>query len=272
MKGLVRFAVISAAAVGLAGCATAPPRNPTWSPADRTAEEAAERLRDRSMSFRTARGVLELLWHTESGARSEGCGASLSWIRPDSLRIRGTSAAFFTVFDLAADAQHVRLDIPREGVAVVGRRDDPAWDSLPLSARELQVALLADPFAGSAEAGPASAAWVPEHPGRLQGPGWILDLHPDSGWPLRWVSDDGRGREILWHDWSTRDGVPWPLRIELVDPLRAERLEVTVGRLDLDSPVPAERFRLGVSAEREVITPEEAKDRWEDRGARLITP
>jgi hypothetical protein len=213
---------------------------------------------------------LELVWRADDGSATESCRASLSCAPPDSLWIRGTSAAFFTIFDLAADARRVRIDIPREGVAIFGHRDDAAWNALPLSARELLVALLADPCPGSACAD--SVRWDPSVPRRLVAPDWRMDLHADSGLPAHWIRLDGSGREIRWDEWVFRDGRPWPLVMELRDAARAERLEVRVGRLDFDRPIPASRFSLEVSAGRDVITPDEAKTRWERRGGRLLMP
>lgn len=267
MNALRRALALALAAL-VAGCATAPrPRDVAPRPPE-SADAAFERIRARASSFSTVRGVLELVWRTEDGSASEGCRASLSCAVPDSLWIRGTSAAFFTVFDLSADAHRVRLDIPREGVAIFGRRDDPAWDALPLSAADLLVALLADPCPGT-DAGD-SLRWDRAVEGRLIGPGWTLDLHADSGLPAAFQRTDQAGREIRWDEWTVRRGVAWPMRIELRDRERGERLEVSLGRLDLDRPIPSGRFSLEVEDGREVITPSEAKTRWERRGSRLF--
>ena len=224
-----------------------------------------ERLDARSKSFRTVRGVLDLVFHDDAQGTKEECRASLSWIRPDSLRLRGTSAAFFTVFDLVADSSQVRLDVPRERVAVLGERGDPAWDALPLSASDLLVALLANPCrVGECT---DSVAWIDAEARSLSGPGWTLELEPSTGLPSRWFREGSEGREIRWSDWALRDGVPWPLRIELADKARGERLEVRMGRVDLDRPVPGSRFTLEIDRDREVLTPTQAKDRWEDRQA-----
>jgi hypothetical protein len=257
------------AALFAAGCATVPSPCPPAPARDESAASAFDRLRARATSFRTVRGVLELVWRTEDGSATEGCRASISCAPPDSLWIRGTSAAFFTVFDLSADARRVRLDIPREGVAIFGRRDDPAWDALPLSASELLVALLADPCPGL---GGDSLRWDPAAPSRLLGAGWRLDLHDETGLPAVWSRSDHSGREIRWDEWTVRGGVAWPLRIDLLDSERSERLEVRMGRLDFDRAIPAGRFSLDVDPEREVITPSEAKSRWERRGVRLLAP
>ncbi len=265
-----RFAAAAFLAMWLAaGCAMAPPR-PAPSRPEESAPEAFARLRARATSVRTVRGVLELVWRTDDGTATEGCRASLSCVPPDSLWIRGTSAAFFTVFDLSADARRVRLDIPREGVAIFGRRDDPAWDALPLSAADLLIALLADPCPGSTCGD--SVRWAGDVPHRLLGADWRMDLHPESGLPAAWTRTGEEGREIRWDDWTVRRGVAWPLRIELRDRARGERLEVRMGRLEFDRDIPAGRFGLEVERGREIITPGEAKERWERRGGALLAP
>ncbi|MFN8177015.1 MAG: hypothetical protein U0167_03775 [bacterium] len=244
------------------------PPAPAWqAPAPSVAETLA-RLRARSESFRTVRAVLDLAWKEDADSTSEECRASLSWVRPDSLRLRGTTAAFFTVFDLAADARHVRLDVPREHVAVFGERNDPAWEALPLSAEELLVALLADPCA---EGGCGdSVRWIDE-PGRiLGGPGWTLELDPSSGYPRRWTRANARAPEIFWSDWVVRDGIAWPLQVSLRDAARGERVEVHLGRVDLDRPIPADRFSLSIDSDREILTPAEAQTRWERQQGRGV--
>ena len=228
-----------------------------------------EKLRARTQSFRTVRAALELTWRGE-GDEDSSCRGSLSWVPPDSLRLRGTTAAFFTVFDLVADERRVALDIPREGVAIFGNRDDPAWDSLPLSARELSVALRADPCESAA--GRDSARWESVDPPVLRGEDWRLALDAATGLPLEWRRADGTGRRIRWSEWSVRDGVAWPSGIEIEDPESGEVFEVRMGRVDLDRPIPPSRFRLEVEDGREILTPYEAKTRLERRGARVLAP
>lgn len=253
------------------GCGGPPPPPPAaWDGPGESAEAALAKLHDRASSFATARAALELTWRGLDGTGdSEACRGSLSWVPPDSLRLRGTTAAFFTVFDLVADARNVRLDIPREGVAIFGKRDDPAWLDLPLSARELGVALRADPC----DSTPCrdDARWESTSPPVLRGPDWRLRLDPDTGLPLAW-RQEGSDREILWGEWSVRDGVAWPLRIEIVDPVRGELLEVRVGRVDLDRPIPPSRFALEVEEGREILTPNEASKRLARHGGNVFRP
>ena len=267
-RPILRAMTAVVALAGTVGCGSVAPPPPSWTPRDGTASEAMRRLRVRAESFRTVRGVLELVWREEGSGASEGCRASLSWVRPDSLRLRGTSAAFFTVFDLVADERQVRLDIPREGVVVFGDRDDAAWSALPLSAREIRIALLADPC--ETDACRDSVRWLSVDPPVLRGPGWTLELEPKTGLPQRWTSDVDAAREVRWSEWSTRDGVAWPLRIDLRDDRRSERLEVRMGRLELDRSIPGSRFSLEIEEGREILTPYEAKTRWERHGSRIF--
>lgn len=262
---------LAAAVWVAAGCAGPPPPPPAaWDGPDPTASAALERLRERASSFRTVRAALELTWRgPDDGAESEACRGSLSWVPPDSLRLRGTTAAFFTVFDLVADVRNVRLDIPREGVVVFGKRDDPAWADLPLSARELAVALRADPC--DSDSCRRIARWETSDPPVLRGPDWRLGLDPSTGLPVSWRAE-GSVREVRWGEWSVRDGVAWPLRIEILDPERGEVLEVRMGRVDLDRPVPPGRFSLEIEEGREILTPNEAKLRLDRRGGTVFAP
>jgi hypothetical protein len=179
------------------------------------------------------------------------------------LRLRGTTAAFFTVFDLAADGRHVRLDVPREHIAVFGDRRDPAWSALPLPAEDILVALLADPCADGGCRD--SVRWVDEKARILGGAGWTLELDATSGYPKRWTREDPESPEITWSDWVVRDGVPWPLQIGLHNVARGGRVDVHVGRVELDHPIPGDRFSLSIDSDREILTPREAKTRWERR-------
>ncbi len=275
-SGATSARVATVAAAGLAailaaGCAgPAPPPPAAWDGPDPSAATALAKLHDRASSFTTARAALELTWRgSDGGGDSESCRGSLSWVPPDSLRLRGTTAAFFTVFDLVADARNVRLDIPREGVVIFGTRDDPAWMELPLSARELGVALRADPC--ETDSCRAAARWESADPPVLRGSDWRMRLDADTGLPAAWARD-GSEREVLWSEWSVRDGVAWPLRIEIVDRARAETLEVQVGRVDLDRPVPPSRFALEIEEGREILTLKEANNRLDRRGGSVFRP
>jgi hypothetical protein len=268
---MTRLRLAALAALVTSGCAgPAPPPPATWDGADRTAAAAMAKLRERGEAFRTARAALELTWRGEGDdGDSESCRGSLSWVPPDSLRLRGTTAAFFTVFDLVADARNVRLDIPREGVVVFGRRDDPAWSDLPLSARELLVALRADPC--DSDSCRDATRWETASPPVLRGRDWRLHLDPATGLPVAWRRD-GSDREVLWSEWSVRDGVAWPLRIEIVDRARGEVCEVRMGRVDLDRSIPPSRFSLQIEEGREILTPQEAKNRLDRHGGSAFRP
>jgi hypothetical protein len=269
-RAALRLAGAAMALLGPNGCATVSPEPPRWASPGESATEAMERLRSRFEAFRTARAVLELSWRDAAGGDLGGCHASLSWVRPDSLRLRGTSAAFFTVFDLVADGRDVRLDVPREGVVVRGALDDPAWSALPVAADDLRIALLAFPCVADGCRG--AVQWTDAAGPTLAGAGWTLELERRSGLPARWIAAD-RGREIRWLDWGLRDGVAWPLRIEIADTGDGEVLEVRMGRVDLDRPIPAGRFSLpGDEAGGPLLTPNQAKERWARRTDVLTSP
>ncbi len=212
----------------------------------------------RSPEIRSLSVGLALTWTDPSREEPEHCRGSVSYERPGRLRLRGHSAAFFTVFDLVADGDEVWLDVPRERLLVHGRRSDPAWADLPVSPSQILIALLADPCPAPPCPEPSRSRSEPE--GELRkGEGWSLRLHPETGLPVRYESGD---LEILWNAWGDRRGMPWPDRIEIRRRTDDRQLVVDLGRVLVNRDVPGARFRFQPEEDREVLTPSEAATRW----------
>jgi len=214
-------------------------------------------VRARSESLSTLRGGLEIVWDDPGTGRPEGCSASLTYERPGRLRLSARTSGFFTVFDLVMGLQRVWLDIPREHVTVAGARSDPAWDRLPVAPVPLLVALLADPWAGG-EVSPDARREQRGEDVFLVGPDWTLRVDPRSGLPAEYR----RGEvSIRWGEWALRKGIPWAYEIEMQTP--AGRLEARLGRLLIDRNLPERTFDFVPEPDRELLTPDEAKVRWE---------
>ncbi len=254
-------------AIGLAclvaGSSCGPPPPPRLiaregrDPAVPTPAEILGELRTRADSLRTFRAGLDLIWEDSRFPEAESCRGSLSWQAPDRLRLRGHTAALFTVFDLVASGPEVRLDVPREKLFVHGRRDDPAWSRLPFPPELLRVAILADPCppegSAGASGGGADSALV------VETADFRLDVDPVNRLPLRYTAGD---IEIRWIEWMDRRGTAWPQRVEIRGIGGGGILRIEVGRLVVNRAIPASRFRLEPDDDREVLTPEEAAARW----------
>jgi hypothetical protein len=255
----VAAAAVAIALAGVAGCAGSPGRRPAGIP--RTADPlaaAVAAVRARSDSVFTVRAGLELTWDDPGTGRPESCSASLTFERPGNLRVLARSAAFFTVFELVAGGDRVWLDVPREGITVTGRRDDPAWDRLPVAPRPLLVALLADPWAG----GPVDTTGVrAERAGgelRLVGEGWTVRIDAATGRPTAYESE---GLTVAWAEWALRWDLPWSHDIGV----RTEegRLRARLGRFQIDRFLQAGLFSFSPGEDRDLLTPTRAKRRWE---------
>lgn len=255
------FAILSSFA---AGCGPPPPPPPlVGSAADRTAATLAAGLEARRRSVDTVRAGLEIRWEDPRFTEPQDCRGSLSFTSPDSLRLRGHSAAFFTVFDLVAAGPSVWLDVPREGFAVFGSRRDEAWRRLPLSPRALLVALLAHPCAG----GDCLEDARVERAGDellLRGDFGRLVLDDATGLPIRYEEEGDDALRIFWVEWSERSGTAWPQSI-VIERSGGQRLAVSFGRVQLGRPLPPSRFEREEDPSREILTPAEAARRWERR-------
>jgi hypothetical protein len=257
----LRDVALGAIALGLAACGPPPPPPPLVPEGgdEAPAAEILRALRERSVAISPFAAGLELVWEDPHLEGPESCRASVSWSRPDRLRLRGHTAAFFTVFDLVADGTRVWLDIPREELLVHGRIDDPAWSRLPFPPDLLRVALLADPCPEGGCDGPVRWSEEDGLP-RIVGPDWTLELNVESRLPTRYVSGTA---EIRWSEWADRRGTAWPGRLEIRTAREGAVLRIGVGRVEEARNLPGSRFSLEVEESREILTPEEAVSRWE---------
>jgi hypothetical protein len=187
----------------------------------------------------------------------------LSYVRPDRLRVRGTTKAFFTVFDLVAAGDKVWLDVPGEDFVVFGRRDDPAWNELPLSPDALVIALLADPCAGEPCTGSVVLEAADEASRSITAGGWALTVDRRTGLPTGYSRTEGRELRISWSEWGLRREMAWPSRIGIRAAKDGEELEVRLGRLESGREIRETTFRLDVEEGREVLSPADARTRWQ---------
>lgn len=246
----------------LGGCAGSRPAPAPIVPpgSEGITREYVSALDRRAASIESMRAGLEMTWEDPRFEEAERCRGSLSFEQPGRARLRGISAAFFTVFDLVADERDVWLDVPREEFTVFGKRSDPAWQSLPLSPRWLLVAFLAHPCPQGDCLQRATIADSDTLTTLLVGEFGSLELDAQSGLPRRLISPEGVSVE--WTEWSERAGVAWPDRIVLA---RGEgrRWTVGFGRVTLNGPIPPSRFVWSEEESREILTPADAVRRWE---------
>jgi len=251
-----------------AGCAGVRPAPPPLLPAGEAGSGPAVRreLDARLDGLRTIHAGLELVWEDPRFEDPERCRCSLSFAAPRSIRLRGVSAAFFTVFDLVADDDRVWLDIPREDLMVFGSRRDPAWEDLPLSPRSLMIALLAHPCPGGECLDSARVHRAVDDDSLLvlSGDFGELAVESSTGIPRRFVSSGADPFRIEWTEWTERSGIAWPqeLRIERSG---GERLRVSFGRVQVGRTVSESRFDVEPDQTREILTPQEAARKWAER-------
>lgn len=244
--------------IGVAGCGAPPPPAPL-AERDWTAEELLRSVQSRTEGLESLRAGLELVWPDPDTGEPKSCGGSLSWVRPARLRVRGTSKAFFTVFDLVAAPDRVWLDVPREDFLVFGSRDDPAWGELPVSPDALLIALLADPCVPDSCRRGVELAGEDDETRTLAGEGWRLALDRRTGLPLRYEADR---LAIAWEEWGVRHQVAWPARIRIRVGDETRDLEVRLGRLEPGRAIREATFDLEPEEGREILTPSEALGRW----------
>jgi hypothetical protein len=254
---------LTALAIGaLPGCGRPPAPPAEWRGAGPSAREIADSIRERSDALSTLRAVMEIRFLDTERGEAGSCRASLLFARPGLIRLRGTSASFFTVFELVAGAEEIWIDVPREHKLVFGRRSDPGWDDLPLSPEALLVALLADPCPGE----PCLEGELRlERAGedfRVEGPGFSVTVSGKTGLPTRYDGRSAKPFEIHWRDWALRGGVAWPHEVE-IRPLEGEAsVVVGLGRVLVGRKVSTGLFTFEPEEDREILSPREARDMW----------
>jgi hypothetical protein len=255
-----RTTLLAAAGLALvAGCGRpSGPRPEMLDEPPRSASDFERLLRARTDSYFSLRADLELEWRDPAVEAEENWRGWVSYAEPSSFRLRGTSKAFFTVFDIVATADDIRLDVPHEEIVVFGDRRDPGWSMLPLSPARILGALLADPC--PQDHCLASASVIDETNGRtrLVWGDEELEVLTATGLPTRWASGEF---EVRWEEWYVRGGRSWPGEIVLADSTGA-RLAVRVGRIRVHEQLPRSRFFHEIPQSREVLTPADAARRW----------
>jgi hypothetical protein len=252
-SGLAAVAI----AMVLAGCSGGPRPDPAPFEGPVSLAELVARARVRSDAAQSLGAALGLTWTPAGGGEAGDCSASLAYRQPAALRLEGRTAAFFRVFTLAADADSVRLDVPREELFVAGARGDPAWAELFFPPDRLLVAMLADPWAGNAP--DTTGLRRREEPGpALIGPDWTLAFDPRTGLPRRYETGD---LVVEWSDWAVRWGLPWPHTIVLEGP--SGMLEARLGRIRMNEPVADGAFTLAPPGSTLPITPDQVQFSWE---------
>lgn len=247
------------AALVLGGCAgTSPKVAPHLAPGE--ARTRAERFfAERWASIETVHAGLEIAWSSPELAEPASCRGSLVMRAPDQIRLRGTSSAFFTIFDLVATSDVVRVDFPTEKLLVRGARDDPAWTDLLVAPDLLWIALL-----GAPEVERMPSVEVREKEGALVATsgGLIIDLDPATGLPRSAVETGERETTLAWDDWREEDGIAWPGRVVIERAASGEKLEVLFGRVRLGRPVRSEFFEEEPEDPRDILDPVEGVKRW----------
>ncbi len=268
-----RFAAVAAAAAvamaaSVGGCSSTRALRPPDRPADESTGEprgpltgmrAAERfVAGRRDAVPSVRAGLEIEWLSPDTAGEASCRGTLSFAAPDRVRLRGTSAAFFTVFELVAGRDSIFVDVPREEVLVAGSRTDPAWEEFTLTPELLAAAILAIPSPASA----GLAEWS-ETGGAVIGrwDGAALEFDPSTGLPRALDLDDGRIR-IEWSDWHLAGGVDWPRRLRIERKGAGEEVRIEFGRVQIGGPIRGGSFDERPEGRREVLEPGEGLGRW----------
>ena len=252
--------VLSAfAIIALGGCAGAPPKTPRSAPASGAREEAIRFLEHRTKEIDTVHSVVELRWTSPDLQTPFSCRANLVFQTPDRLRLRGTSKAFFTIFDLVVDLEEIRIDIPRKKVLIRGTRSDPEWSRFAIDPDLVAVALLAHPVpeAEKIEICEQGANFI------WKGDRTWMEIDGGIGRPTHFHREEPL-TDIVWDEWDEVEGVAWPRHVKLIWPEEGGRLEIDFARVQLGRPIREGYFSEKPEDDREVLTPSKGIERWAD--------
>lgn len=259
MRRALSLILVVWATIAVAGCASTPrTEQPRTMPESGARQEAERFLESRLDEIHTVHAGIELRWLSSELEGPLSCRTSLVFEAPSHLRLRGTSKAFFTIFDLIAGPEKITIDVPREKVLIVGDRNDPEWSRFALDPDLVTIALLAhpDPFGhGALEIRDEGADFV------WEGEGARMVIDGGSGRPVRYVRQEPRA-EVTWERWDLDEGVPWPRRVRLEWPEENNSLEIDFWRVQLKRPVRADYFDETPKDDREILTPGQGIERW----------
>lgn len=253
--------VLSALAIfAFGGCGGAPPKAPRTAPARGAREEAIRFLEHRTKEINTVHAVVELRWTSPDLQTPFSCRASLVFQAPDRVRLRGTSKAFFTIFDLVVDTEEIRIDVPRKKVLIRGTRSDPEWSRFAIDPDLVSVALLAHP-APKGE----SALEICEKGGDFMwnGDGTWMVIDGGIGRPTHFHREEPL-TDIVWEEWDEVEGTAWPRHVRLIWPEEGGRLEIDFARVQLGRSIREGYFSEQPEEDREVLTPGEGIERWDE--------
>jgi hypothetical protein len=252
-----------AAVCACSGCAGTAGHRPVPSTPESAQRAAQGFLDERLSAIETAHAGLELRWASPALEEVASCRASLVFRSPDRLRVRGTSAAFFTVFDLTADPDTIRFDIPRKRVLIRGARGDQAWSRFPLDPDVVAVALLAHPDPRGLEGASPNVRIAGADSLAAEGLDWTMTFDPATGLPRMYHA---REKDVMvhWESWDFIDGVAWPGKVAVEWASTGDRLEAEFGRVQLGRPARESSFSEGPDEEREILSPSEGLERWRE--------
>jgi hypothetical protein len=241
-----------------AGCAGSSKVSTRTAPSGEGRERAAHFFEERIEEIRTIHAGLELRWAASELDKQLSCRGSLVFQAPSLLRLRGTSRAFFTIFDLTGGENEIWIDIPREKILIRGERNDPEWLRFALDPDLVAIALLAHP-----EPEGKNSIVIEEDGADLlvAGDGTRMEIDGETGQPRRYWREDS-GAEVTWEGWNEVDGTPWPRRVRLAWPDQGDTLEIDFGRVQLGKPIREGYFRELPDEERERLAPSEGIERW----------
>ncbi|HET9887425.1 MAG TPA: hypothetical protein VFR10_07930, partial [bacterium] len=231
---------------------------PRISPAGGARQEAMHFLENRTKEIRTVHAALELRWLSPELSKALSCRGSLVFQAPEHLRLRGTSKAFFTIFDLVAGPEDISIDVPREKVLIRGAKTDPDWSRFAFDPELVSIALLAHPFPardGSLELREDGADFV------WEGDGASMWIDGGNRRPVRFRREEPR-TEITWEEWDVIDGISWPRHVCLKWPDEGGVLEIDFAGVHLKKPIRPGYFSKEPEKDRKILTPSEGIERW----------
>jgi hypothetical protein len=258
------------------GCAVfAPPREgPDYGAVGLAPDSLLALLNRQAVSLGAVRGSGDLRVWTPTFPNGRSVDVSLIARRPESVRVRGRVGILASIFDFVADADSLRLYLPRES-ALVAVPNEPGGRALSIVAsRELVEALLpalpvpdsdgTEPVVTRTEEGYEVLRWSTDADGRR----WTRRLlyEPER---LRLVSaeirraDDPTGPpeavvRYAAHRWTGHAWFPGRLSLEL--PREKQGLELRFDSFEPNPPIDPALFALTVPRGTRRVTPDELTD------------
>lgn len=246
----------------LAGCALlGPPRGePDYANVGLSPDSLVALVNRQALTLGAVRGSGTLIVRTPDYPRGRKVDVSLIARRPESVRVRGRVGILASIFDFVADADSLRLYLPRES-ALVAVANEPGGRALSIVAsRELVEALLPAVSGAGDKGGPPVVTRTPEGYEVLRrsideaGRTWIRRLlyEPER---LRLVRADilengdaaSEPRATIRYAAHRWTGHAWfPGRISLELPAEGQGLDLKFDTFEPNPPIAPELFALTV--------------------------